>query len=106
MDNHHTFNLCGSKYNDDPFDVSGLIDKPGMPDDAKEQIRLLAESIERRKKKQYWTTINMNKAESNECSLLESNNFYHCIMIYDPIEFEVVDTKSFSIVLKAQPFSV
>ncbi len=32
---------CGSKYNDDPFDVQ--VTKPGMPDDMKARIQALAE---------------------------------------------------------------
>ena len=39
---------CGSKYNDDPFDAAVQITKPGMPDDAKERIRLLAEKLKRK----------------------------------------------------------
>lgn len=39
---------CGSKYNDDPFDAAAQITKPGMPDDAKERIRLLAEKMKRK----------------------------------------------------------
>ena len=44
---------CGSKYNDDPFDaaaVQGDSSRPGMPDDAKERIRLLAERMKRKQK--------------------------------------------------------
>ena len=41
---------CGSKYNDDPFDASADISKPGMPDDAKERIRLLAEKLKNKNK--------------------------------------------------------
>jgi hypothetical protein len=41
---------CGSKYNDDPFDAAARSDssRPGMPDDAKERIRLLAERMKRK----------------------------------------------------------
>mmetsp|Transcript_28950 Transcript_28950/g.58744 ORF Transcript_28950/g.58744 Transcript_28950/m.58744 type:complete len:229 (-) Transcript_28950:175-861(-) len=44
---------CGSKYNDDPFDAAANSDsnsKPGMPDDAKERIRLLAEQLKNKNK--------------------------------------------------------
>ena len=34
---------CGSKYNDDPFDASKEIAKPGMPDSMKARIADLAE---------------------------------------------------------------
>ncbi|KAL3782972.1 hypothetical protein HJC23_003128 [Cyclotella cryptica] len=33
---------CGSKYNDDPFDASKDVVKPGMPDDMKDRIAALA----------------------------------------------------------------
>jgi hypothetical protein len=41
---------CGSKYNDDPFDAAARSEssRPGMPDDAKERIRLLAEKMKRK----------------------------------------------------------
>ena len=43
---------CGSKYNDDPFDAAAQITKPGMPDDAKERIRLLAEKMKRKQEEE------------------------------------------------------
>ena len=45
---------CGSKYNDDPFDAAAQSDRsrPGMPDDAKERIRLLAERMKRRQEEE------------------------------------------------------
>ena len=43
---------CGSKYNDDPFDAAAQISKPGMPDDAKERIRLLAEKMKRKQEEE------------------------------------------------------
>ena len=46
---------CGSKYNDDPFDaaaVQGDSSRPGMPDDAKERIRLLAERMKRKQEEE------------------------------------------------------
>ena len=43
---------CGSKYNDDPFDAAAQISKPGMPDDAKERIRLLAEKMKRKQQQE------------------------------------------------------
>ena len=33
---------CGSKYNDDPFDTSKDVVKPGMPDDMKDRIAAMA----------------------------------------------------------------
>ena len=41
---------CGSKYNDDPFATAAQSDssRPGMPDDAKERIRLLAEKMKKK----------------------------------------------------------
>ena len=33
---------CGSKYNDDPFDASKDVSKPGMPDAMKDRIAALA----------------------------------------------------------------
>ena len=33
---------CGSKYNDDPFDASREVSKPGMPDDMKDRIAAMA----------------------------------------------------------------
>ena len=47
---------CGSRYNDDPFDASESIDKPGMPEDMKERIRLLAEKYKKKKKKEEITS--------------------------------------------------
>ena len=43
---------CGSKYNDDPFDAAAQITKPGMPDAAKERIRLLAEKMKRKQQEE------------------------------------------------------
>ena len=43
---------CGSKYNDDPFDAAAQITKPGMPDDAKERIRMLAEQMKRKQEEE------------------------------------------------------
>ena len=45
---------CGSKYNDDPFDAAAQSDssRPGMPDDAKERIRLLAERMKRKQEEE------------------------------------------------------
>jgi len=45
---------CGSKYNDDPFDAAAAQGgaRPGMPDDAKERIRLLAEKMKRKQQQQ------------------------------------------------------
>ena len=45
---------CGSKYNDDPFDAAAHQSgsKPGMPDDAKERIRLLAERMKRKREEE------------------------------------------------------
>lgn len=33
---------CGSKYNDDPFDASKDVVKPGMPDEMKDRIAAMA----------------------------------------------------------------
>lgn len=33
---------CGSKYNDDPFDASKEVSKPGMPDSMKARIDAMA----------------------------------------------------------------
>ena len=45
---------CGSKYNDDPFDAAAQSnsDRPGMPDDSKERIRLLAERMKRKQEEE------------------------------------------------------
>jgi len=45
---------CGSKYNDDPFDAAAAQGgaRPGMPDDAKERIRLLAEKMKRKQQQE------------------------------------------------------
>ena len=45
---------CGSKYNADPFDAAAQSDssRPGMPDDSKERIRLLAERMKRRQEEE------------------------------------------------------
>ena len=43
---------CGSKYNDDPFDSRADNSKPGMPDDAKERIRLLAEKFKKKQEQE------------------------------------------------------
>jgi hypothetical protein len=42
---------CGSKYNDDPFDASKDVFKPGMPDDMKDRIAALAARMLERKDK-------------------------------------------------------
>jgi hypothetical protein len=39
---------CGSKYNDDPFDVQGQ--KPGMPDDMKARIQALVDQKQQEEK--------------------------------------------------------
>jgi hypothetical protein len=41
---------CGSKYNDDPFDVQGQ--KPGMPDDMKARIQALVDQKQQQEEKE------------------------------------------------------
>mmetsp|Transcript_32797 Transcript_32797/g.37964 ORF Transcript_32797/g.37964 Transcript_32797/m.37964 type:complete len:116 (-) Transcript_32797:9-356(-) len=43
---------CSSKYNDDPFDASKRIEKPGLPDDMKARIDALVEKIKLEENKQ------------------------------------------------------
>ena len=70
---------CGSKYNDDPFDAAAQSDssRPGMPDDAKERIRLLAEKM---KKKQEEARRGKKEKKKKKCNNpvchLASSSFY------------------------------
>jgi hypothetical protein len=39
---------CGSRYNDDPFDASKDVVKPGMPDEMKDRIAAMAAEMLRK----------------------------------------------------------